>query len=394
MLLEELEPEFEVMDEVARGGMGVVYRARQVSLDRIVAVKVLPSKLEKKRDYIEGFKLEAKVLASLNHPHVVAIYDIREMKGNWLIISEFVGGGSLRNLLKNTLLLPLNEACRIVYELCSALYHTHAKGIIHMDMKPDNVLFTENLDVKVADFGLARLSSPGDAEGGDLIGGTPAYMSPEQATGKGIDHRADIYSLGVMFFEMLTGQLPFVAEKPMQYIMKHLESVPTPPSHVNGDVPKWADHVILRCLEKDPSARYQDCKELAKDLRIAVNSLAGVGWTLPSISSVKSSAAWHEEASVPLTSMDTEPLGHRLAELEGKIVSEGKDSIPPELKHRAIDLIEEAKDHLAESRDTDAEIVVERCKGLVANHIESYQAERSRTPAVDKKSILRELCEE
>jgi len=280
-MIEALSSEFEVLSEVGRGGMGVVYKARQISLDRIVAIKMLLREFARDDEFINRFKREAKAIAALNHQNIVDIYDIREAGGTWFIITEFVGGGTLRDLLKEKKVLSINEATRILYDSCSALYYTHKKGIIHRDIKPDNVMFTDAREVKVTDFGLARLSDSSFQTRTGLSMGTPRYMSPEQASGKGIDHRSDIYSLGVMFFEMATGQVPFEGDNAFAVVFKHINEEPPKPSEIKPDLPQWVDEVVLKCMAKDQEDRYSDCSLLGQALEGVVSTPARVGWTRP-----------------------------------------------------------------------------------------------------------------
>lgn len=280
-MIEELKKEFEVLQEVGRGGMGVVYKARQMSLDRVVAVKMLMPEYANNEDFINRFKREAKVIAALNHQNIVDIYDIIAGTQTWFIITEFVGGGTLRDLIKKQKRIPLDEATRIIYDTCSALYYTHRKDIVHRDIKPDNVMFTESREVKVTDFGLATMSHSSFQTRSGLRLGTPSYIAPERARGLANDHRSDLYSLGVMFFEMITSHLPFEADDEIGVIYKHIHEKPPRPTSLNKELPEWVDKVLLKCLEKDPKDRYTDCGALGKALEPYVATPARVGWTGP-----------------------------------------------------------------------------------------------------------------
>lgn len=282
-MIEALESEFEIIDIIGRGGMGVVYKARQISLDRTVAIKMLIEDLAKDEEFIDRFRREARVVAALNHPNILAIHDIRQAQGNWFIISEYVAGGTVRHLLSNVGTLPVNEACRVVSQACSALYYTHSRGVIHRDIKPDNVMFTESLQVKLADFGLARFSNVSNQTRPGVCMGTPSYMSPEQAADRDLDHRSDIYSLGILFFEMLTGCLPFIADNPFAVVIKHMNAMPPRPSELNPELPAWIDEVILTCLEKDPNDRFADCRELAQALDEKAQTSTYADWLAPGI---------------------------------------------------------------------------------------------------------------
>ena len=254
-------PQFEILGCLGRGGMGVVYRARQKSLDRIVALKILAPEREKDPHFAERFAREAKTLAQLNHPNIVTIHDFGEAGGIYFLSMEFVDGINLRGLLNGGRLAP-SEALAIVPAICEALQYAHAHGIVHRDIKPENILLDKQGRVKIADFGIARIMGagaalPATAQAGaasetnltakNLLG-TPKYMAPEQARKPSeVDHRADIYSMGVVFYEMLTGELPKGNGEP-------------PSRKVQIDV--RIDEIVLRALERRPELRYQQASEV------------------------------------------------------------------------------------------------------------------------------------
>lgn len=244
-------PELEILEMIGRGGMGVVYKARQRELGRLVALKILPD--GKKRDpaFAERFSREARALAALNHPNIVSIYDFGQKAGLFYFIMEYVDGLNLRQLLTSSKMAPA-EALAIVPQICDALQYAHNQGIVHRDIKPENILLDKNGKVKIADFGLAKITGQPTPDFGLTVSGevmgTPHYMAPEQVEKpQEVDHRADIYSLGVVFYQMLTGELP----------MGHF----APPSRkVQIDV--RLDEVVLRALEKEPALRYQQANEV------------------------------------------------------------------------------------------------------------------------------------
>ena len=263
-------PQYEILECLGRGGMGVVYKARQKSLDRLVALKILAPEREKDPQFAERFVREAKTLALLNHPNIVTVHDFGEAGGMFYLVMEFVDGVNLRQLQAAGRLAP-KEALAIVPKICEALQFAHDRGIVHRDIKPENVLVDKQGRVKIADFGIARImgvvGEPAVASRdgaptlpgltGERTLGTPAYMAPEQAANPTeVDHRADIYSLGVVFYEMLTGEPP--------------KGKFEPPSHrVQMDV--RIDEVVLRALEKEPQRRYQS----AGELKTVVETIAG-----------------------------------------------------------------------------------------------------------------------
>jgi serine/threonine protein kinase len=232
--------------------MGAVYQVRQVHLDRLAALKILPPELSKEPGFLERFLREARALARLNHPHVVAVYDFGQA-GEWpYILMEYVDGANLRQVQASGS-LGAREALALVPPLCEALQFAHDEGIVHRDIKPENILLDRKGRVKITDFGLAKLKRPGPGEysltGSQSMVGTPQYMAPEQIErAREVDHRSDIYSLGVVLYEMLTGELPLGRFEP-------------PSRRVQIDV--RLDEVVLKALEKDPRQRYQQAGEMA-----------------------------------------------------------------------------------------------------------------------------------
>jgi serine/threonine protein kinase len=252
-------PQFEILECLGRGGMGIVYKARQKSLNRLVAIKVLAPEREHDSHFAARFTREAEILARLNHPHIVTIHDFGESGGLFYLVMEFVDGVNLRDILSEGRMEP-RQALAIVPEICDALQYAHDQGIVHRDIKPENILLDRNGRVKVADFGIAKLAGVevGNASDGGPVAshltaagkvlGTPAYMAPEQMTEPDkVDHRADIYAVGAVFYQMLTGETP-------------KESAPPPSRKVTIDV--RLDEIVLRALEKDPERRYQKVSEV------------------------------------------------------------------------------------------------------------------------------------
>jgi serine/threonine protein kinase len=248
-------PQLEIFELIGQGGMGIVYKARQPKLDRIVALKILPLELGRDPAFAERFAREARALARLNHPHIVAIYDFGELNGLYYFLMEHVDGVSLRQLESSRRLSP-EQALSMVPRICDALQYAHEEGIVHRDIKPGNILLDKKGRVKIADFGLAKLvgAAPDDLSltGAGQSMGTPHYMAPEQIHHSGqVDHRADIYSLGVVFYEMLTGELP-------------VGRFAAPSRKVQVDV--RLDDIVLRALENNPERRYQQASEIKTDV--------------------------------------------------------------------------------------------------------------------------------
>ena len=254
--LAESFPHLEILELIGHGGMGAVYKARQPRLDRTVALKILGPQLVQDPAFAERFGREARTLAKLSHPHIVAIHDFGEADGLYYFVMEYVDGATLREVMRAGR-LSAADALGLVPQLCDALQFAHEGGIVHRDIKPENILLDHAGNVKIADFGLAKLIAPDRADGVSLtisgaVMGTPAYMAPEQIEHPlDVDHRADIYAVGVVFYEMLTGELPLGRFDP-------------PSSKVELDV--RLDQVVLRALAKEPTRRYQRAREVTDDL--------------------------------------------------------------------------------------------------------------------------------
>jgi serine/threonine protein kinase len=260
---------YEILGELGRGGMGVVYRARQVKLNRLVALKMILAGGHAGQDDLARFRAEAEAVARLSHSNIVQIHEVGEYDGLPFFSLELCTGGSLEKKLRGSP-LPPDEAARLVEVLAGAVQAAHDKGIVHRDLKPANVLLAEDGTPKVTDFGLARKLD--DAAGPTATGavlGTPAYMSPEQAAGRSreVGPAADVYALGAILYECLTGRPPFKGPTPLDTVLQVLECEPAPPRLVNPNVPRDLETICLKCLEKEPSRRYGSAADLAADLQ-------------------------------------------------------------------------------------------------------------------------------
>ncbi len=259
---------YTIVGELGRGGMGVVYKAHEESLNRFVAIKVLGSHLTEDRDYVQRFMREARAAAALNHPNIVQIYFVGEDEGTPYFVMEYVTGTSVQTMIRKDGRLDPVEAASIVIQAANGLGAAHSAGIIHRDIKPANLMVNEQGLVKIADFGLAlapeaqtRLTATG------MLMGTPGYLSPEQCMDQGVDHRSDIYSLGVTFFEMLAGTMPFSADSPLALLRKIVEVEAPDVRELNPDVDETLRGIVARMMAKNPEERYQACGELESDLR-------------------------------------------------------------------------------------------------------------------------------
>ena len=258
---------YQIDDHLARGGMAEVYLARDLLLDRPVALKVLFPEFSADRSFVERFRREARAAANLNHPNIVSVYDWGEEAGTYFIVMEYVEGPTLRELIRREGRLLPHRAAEIGADIAGALDFAHRRGVVHRDMKPGNVLVS-NL-VKVADFGIARAATGDPQESLTQTGavmGTAAYFSPEQAQGLNIDPRSDVYSLGVVLYEMVAGRPPFVGESPVSIAYQHVREAPVPPSQHNPDVPPEFEAVVMKALAKNRDNRYPSALALRDDL--------------------------------------------------------------------------------------------------------------------------------
>jgi serine/threonine protein kinase len=255
-------------DELARGGMGVVFRARHPELDRTVALKVLLAGQLSSPEQRERFRLEAKAAARLRHPHVVAIHDVGEDEGRPFLVMDLVDGDSLGSRLDRDGPLPTREAATLIQKIAGALHFAHGHSVLHRDVKPDNILLSPEGEPLLTDFGLAKLLDSqvtGPTLSGQFLG-TPAFMSPEQVRSTAVDPRTDVYGLGATLYALLTGSPPFDAEQILELVTKVLQDEPPPPSQLESSVPSALDTICLTCLEKNPAYRYPTAQAMADDL--------------------------------------------------------------------------------------------------------------------------------
>jgi serine/threonine-protein kinase len=259
---------YRIVSELGRGGMGVVYKAHEESLNRFVAIKVLGSHVAEDPAYVQRFVREAQSAARLSHPNIVQIYSISEDDGEHFFVMEYVSGTSLQSVIKNDGRMDITRAENIVLQAAAGLQAAHEQGIIHRDIKPANLMIDNRGLVKIADFGLAlpmgataRLTATG------MVMGSPGYLSPEQCKNEEVDHRTDIYSLGVTLFEALTGRIPFEADSPLALIRQIVDVEPPDVCELNPDVDDATRRILSRMMAKDRDARYADCSELITDVR-------------------------------------------------------------------------------------------------------------------------------
>ena len=266
---------YEVIGELGQGAMGVVYKARDPLIDREVAIKTINLSLamEERDEYEARFYQEAKAAGRLSHPNIVTIYDVGRSEDIAYIAMEYLHGRELRDILNETKLLPISEVLAIVIQVAQGLAYAHEHDIVHRDVKPSNVMIVRDGHAKITDFGIARMASAAVRTQTGMVLGSPKYMSPEQVLGKEIDRRSDIFSLGVMLYEMLTGQVPFIGENVNAIMYQTLNTIPATPSSANPAVPEMLDYILAKALAKDMDARYQNARDLADDLKACSDSI-------------------------------------------------------------------------------------------------------------------------
>ena len=319
----ELFPSLEIIELIGAGGMGAVYKARQTGLDRLVALKILPEEFGHDVKFALRFTREARTLAKLTHPNIVSVFEFGHVGDTYYFLMEFVDGSTLRDVVKAGQLAP-EHALAIVPHLCDALQYAHDKGIIHRDIKPENILIAVDGSVKIADFGLSRIL--GNESGHEMLTGThqvmgtPRYMAPEQMEGShGVDHRADIYSLGVVFYEMLTGELP-------------IGRFAAPSTKVQIDV--RLDEVVLRTLEKEPQRRYQHASQIKSDVQSITSSIHPA--LAPTMVRDTNSGATHDTRTA--ASLEEQELAGRLLLTRRQLMARVEESLRPLFRGQVIQI--------------------------------------------------------
>ena len=266
---------YRIINQIGRGGMANVYKAYQASVDRYVAIKVLPTQLAESKEFATRFHQEARIIAMLEHPHILPVFDYGESDGIAYFVMRYLDAGTLKDKMESGRPLPLNDIDRIFTQLAEALSYAHSHGVVHRDLKPANALIDAFGNVFLTDFGIAKLlesASPRLTQT-DAVMGTPAYISPEQAQGQPVDQRSDIYSLGIILYEMVTGRVPFVADTPLAVLFKHISDPLPPPSTIKSDVPEPIEQVILKALAKDPQDRFTTASDFVTAWKHALEQM-------------------------------------------------------------------------------------------------------------------------
>ena len=268
-----LKGRYEIIDEIGRGGMAVVYRIMDHTLHKQAALKMIKDSLQQDEGYLKRFIREAQAAAKLSHPNIVDVYDVDQDRGHWFIVMELIEGMTLKQYIQKKGRLSSTECVGISMQAADALYTAHRAGIIHRDIKPDNIIITTNGNVKISDFGIARMQSS-DTMTVDACGSV-YYSSPEQVRGGYSDQRTDIYSLGVTMYEMCTGKLPFVGNSVVEIAMHHMEGNVIAPKDMYGDISNRLNLIILKAMNRRMDDRYQSMGELLQDLRLCIKNPDG-----------------------------------------------------------------------------------------------------------------------
>ncbi|MGQ9768862.1 MAG: serine/threonine protein kinase, partial [Anaerolineae bacterium] len=298
--------DYEVLAVLGAGGMGKVYKVRNTISDRVEAMKVLLPNLTEYPELGERFVREIKLQATLSHPNIAALHTAMHFENQLLMLMEFVDGITLDELVRSGP-LRLEDAISYIAQVCDALAYAHAKGIIHRDLKPSNMMLTPDGTVKLLDFGIAKFAQDRSmTKTGFLVGSLP-YISPEQIEGlPDIDHRTDIYSLGITLYQLVTGRVPFEADSEYSLMRKHLQEMPVPPVQLMPDVPQGLNDIILTAIEKDRSRRFQTAAAMGTALRSLAASL-GVTTAAPVVAAAPSGGGWSAPALTPEQAWSSAP---------------------------------------------------------------------------------------
>src|SRR5258708_687245 len=282
---------YEVVRMIGEGGMGAVYQARDLQLNRLVALKVIRPDLAKDPEIVNRFKQELILARQVTHKNVIRIYDLAEFDGLKFITMDFIDGRDLKTVLRENGKFEPRRAAEIIEQVCRGLEAAHSEAVIHRDLKPQNIMMDRSGKITVMDFGIARSIAPGGTYTGTLVG-TPEYMSPEQAKGEELDARSDLFSLGIIFYELLTGDTPYKADTSMASLYKRTREKVPPPIELVPEIPKPLNAIVVRCLEIDKNKRYASATEILTDLELWLGPRAGTRIVIANKRPLAAGAKW------------------------------------------------------------------------------------------------------
>ncbi len=309
-----LNGRYRLLERIGSGGMSVVYKAQDLSLGRIVAVKMLHESLTGDADFLRRFRQEAHAAANLAHPNIVTVHDIGQDGSRYYMVMEYVDGRTLKQIVRESnaqgRFLPVDRVLDLTIQICNGIGYAHRANLVHCDVKPQNVLVTRDDRVKVADFGIARaISEASQAYQNSQVWGTPQYFSPEQATGHPATPASDVYSIGVIMFELLTGQLPFQAETQTALALMHLHEPPPPVSEINPVVPQQLELIVAKILSKESAGRYRTAGQLGRILTsYRRRSQEETGPVFPPLPHVSTSVEEQQTQIYQRPFLETEPV--------------------------------------------------------------------------------------
>ena len=262
----KIDGRYEITELIGVGGMADVYKANDLLENRVVAVKILKNEFADNEDFVRRFRNESKAIAVLSHPNIVKVFDVGFSDKLQFIVMEYIDGITLKEFMEQQGVLKWKDTVHFIIQILKALQHAHDRGIVHRDIKPQNIMLFPDGQIKVMDFGIARFAREEGKTISDKAIGSVHYISPEQARGDITDEKSDIYSVGVMMYEMLTGVKPFDADNPVTVALMHMQNEPKMPREINDSIPEGLEEIVVRAMQKDPSKRYQSASEMIKDI--------------------------------------------------------------------------------------------------------------------------------
>ena len=273
---------YQLLHQIGSGGMADIYLAQDTLLERQVAIKIMKQDFSRSDEFQKRFVLEAKAAANLFHPNIVTVFDFGFYHSEPFIVMEYVSGSDLKTLLRQKQVFSVQESLDLMIQACAGLGYAHRAGLVHCDVKPQNMLITIDHKLKITDFGIARaLNSINSNERNEIVWGSPLYFSPEQAIGKAPSPSSDVYSLGIVLYELLTGRLPYSGNSSEELTRMHAEVLPIPPGKINRRIPESLDQIVLKVISKEPASRYRNADQLGRVLCLVVRTLQENGETVP-----------------------------------------------------------------------------------------------------------------